>query len=83
MNEPTCNRMLLLTPELRGRLLKNGRESAGKDEEAYLQVLDRLTDSAAADLDRLRRKIERQDTAIEALCRKYRVNAERPTFTPL
>jgi hypothetical protein len=55
----------------------------GKDEEAYLQVLDRLTDSAAADLDRLRRKIERQDTAIEALRRKYRVNAERPTFTPL
>jgi len=46
----------------------------GKDEEAYRKILDRLTDSDAADLDRLRRKIERQDTA---------VNAERPIFTPL
>ena len=55
----------------------------GKDEEAYLQALDRLIEDAAADLDRLRRKIDRQDTAIEAVRRKYRVNAERPTFTPL
>lgn len=55
----------------------------GKDEEAYLHVLDRLTDNAAADLDRLRRKIERQDAAIEALRKKYRVNAERPVFMPL
>lgn len=55
----------------------------GKDEEAYLQILDRLTDNAAADLDRLRRKIERQDAAIEALRKKYRVSAERPVFTPL
>lgn len=55
----------------------------GKDEEAYRQVLDRLTDEAAADLDRLRRKIERQDAAIEALRKKYRVNAERPAVTRL
>lgn len=56
---------------------------SGKDEQTYLRILDRLTDSAAADLDRLRRKIERQDAAIEALRRKYRVNAGRPVFTPL
>jgi hypothetical protein len=55
----------------------------GKDEEAYLRILDRLTDNAAADLDRLRRKIERQDAAIEAMRRKYRVNVMRPTFLPL
>lgn len=55
----------------------------GTDEEVYLQILDGMTHSAAADLDRLRRKVERQDAAIEALRRKYRVNAERPTFSPL
>lgn len=55
----------------------------GLDEQAYLQVIDRLTDNAAADLDQLRRKVERQDAAIEALRRKYRVNAQRPSFTPL
>ncbi|MEQ1954863.1 hypothetical protein [Mesorhizobium sp. CN2-181] len=55
----------------------------GKDEEAYLQILDQLTDAAASDLDRLRRKIERQDAAIVALRQKYRVNAARPIFTPL
>lgn len=55
----------------------------GKDEEVYLHILDRLTDNAAVDLDRLRRKIERQDAAIEALRKKFRVNAERPVFTPL
>jgi hypothetical protein len=55
----------------------------GKDEETYLRMLDRLTDNAAADLERLRRKIERQDMAIEALRKKYQVNAQRPVFTPL
>lgn len=40
----------------------------GADEAAYLRVLDRLSDNAAA---------------IAALRRKYRVNAERPTFSPL
>jgi hypothetical protein len=53
------------------------------DEDAYRSILDRLIRNAAADLDRLRRKIERQDAAIEALRRKYRVNAARPIFTPL
>ena len=38
----------------------------GKDEEAYLNGLNSLTENAAADLDRLRRKIERQDAAIDA-----------------
>ncbi len=55
----------------------------GVDEEAYRQVLDRLTNDAGVDLDRLKRKVERQDAAIEALRRKYRVNAERPIFTRL
>ncbi len=55
----------------------------GLDEEAYLRFLDRLVDNAAADLNRLRRKVDRQDAAIEALRRKYRVNAERPAYTPL
>jgi hypothetical protein len=56
---------------------------SGNGEQTYLRILDRLSDNAAADLDRLRRKIERQDAAIEALRRKYRVNAGRPVFTPL
>ena len=43
----------------------------------------RVSATFAADLDRLRRKIERQDAAIEALRKKYRVSAERPVFTPL
>jgi len=37
---------------------------SGKDEQTHSRILDRLTDNAAADLDRLRRKIERQDAAI-------------------
>lgn len=32
------------------------------------------------ELDRLRRRAERQDAAIAALRRKYRVNEERPLF---
>lgn len=39
----------------------------GADEAEYRRVLDRL-----------RRKIDRQEAAILALRRKYRVNAERP-----
>jgi hypothetical protein len=49
----------------------------GTDEEAYLNMLDRLTFTAAANLDRLRRKIERQEAAIDQLRRKYRFNATR------
>ncbi|WP_244731015.1 hypothetical protein [Mesorhizobium sp. 113-3-3] len=56
---------------------------SGADEEAYLRILDRLTDNAAADLERLRCKVERQDAAIEAIRRKYRVDAMRPIFSPL
>jgi hypothetical protein len=55
----------------------------GRDEETYLKILDQLTDNAAADRERLRRKIERQEAAIEQLRKKYRVNAARPVFTPL
>lgn len=55
----------------------------GIDEETYLRILDRLLDNAAMDLERLHRKIERQDAAIETLRRKYRVNAMRPTYSPL
>ena len=50
----------------------------GADEAEYRRVLDRLLVVAAPDLDRLRRKIDRQEAAILALRRKYRVNAERP-----
>jgi hypothetical protein len=73
---------IIARPKMR-RYNRHMSNWTGKDEGAYLQVLDRLTASAAADLNRLRRKIERQDTAIDTLRRKYRVNAERPTFTPL
>lgn len=50
----------------------------GADEAEYRRVLDRLLAAAGPDLDRLRRKIDRQEAAILALRRKYRVNAERP-----
>lgn len=50
----------------------------GADEAEYRRVLDRLLVAAGPDLDRLRRKIDRQEAAILALRRKYRVNAERP-----
>lgn len=50
----------------------------GVDEAEHRRVLDGLVLVAGPDLDRLRRKIDRQETAILALRRKYRVNAERP-----
>lgn len=55
----------------------------GADEEAYRQVLDSLTADAAVDFDQLRRRIERQDAAIEMLRQKYRVNVGRSIFAPL
>lgn len=69
-------------PKMRryGRRMSNW---TGRDEAAYLQILDQLTDNAVANLDRLRRKIKRQDAAIKQLRQKYRVNAARPVFTPL
>ena len=50
----------------------------GVDEAEYRRILDRMTDAAQAELERLRRKVERQNGAIEALRCKYRINDERP-----
>lgn len=52
----------------------------GADEAEYRRILDDLLEISGPDLDRLRRKIDRQDAAIEALRRKYGVNIERPPF---
>lgn len=74
------------TISLRPKMRRYNRRMSnwtGADEEAYLRILERLTDNAAADLERLRRKVERQDAAIEAIRRKYRVNAMRPIFSPV
>jgi hypothetical protein len=53
----------------------------GADETAYRHTLDAMLVVTGPELDRLRRKVERQDAAIEALRRKYRVNAERPYYS--
>lgn len=53
----------------------------GADEAEYLRTLDDLLVVAGPDLERLRRKIDRQEAAILALRRKYRVNVERPLFS--
>ena len=50
----------------------------GADEAAYRHILDELLIVVGPDLERLRRKIERQDAAIEVLRRKHGVNEERP-----
>lgn len=50
----------------------------GADEAEYQRILDVLAGAAAAELVRLDRRAERQDSAIEALRRKYGVNAPRP-----
>jgi hypothetical protein len=42
----------------------------GSDEAEFRRILDHLTNGTAAELVRLRRKMERQDAAIEALRRK-------------
>lgn len=52
----------------------------GADEAEYRRVLDDIMVATGPELDRLRRRAERQDAAIEALRSKYRVNAERPDF---
>ena len=49
----------------------------GADEAEYRRVLNRLMAVAGPDLDRLRRKIDRQEAAILALRRAYGVNEER------
>jgi hypothetical protein len=53
----------------------------GADEAEYRRVLDAMLVVTGPELDRLRRRAERQDAAIENLRRKYRVNAERPYFS--
>ncbi|ADZ68750.1 hypothetical protein SL003B_0315 [Polymorphum gilvum SL003B-26A1] len=52
----------------------------GADEAAYRRILDELLEAVGPDLDRLRRRIDRQEAAIEALRRKYRVNEPRPSL---
>ncbi|TWG96306.1 hypothetical protein L598_002700000360 [Mesorhizobium sp. J18] len=53
----------------------------GADEAEYRRILDDLLSVSGPDLDRLQRKIERQNAAIEALRHKYGVNEERPLFS--
>jgi hypothetical protein len=53
----------------------------GADEAEYRRVLADLLEVSGPDLDRLQRKIDRQNAAIEALRRKYGVNTERPWFS--
>ncbi|MCO5158309.1 MAG: hypothetical protein M9945_16435 [Aquamicrobium sp.] len=50
----------------------------GADEAEYQRILEVLAGVTFAELARLDRKAERQDRAIEALRRKYGVNAPRP-----
>ncbi|SOC48021.1 hypothetical protein SAMN05892877_13533 [Rhizobium subbaraonis] len=50
----------------------------GADEVEYRRVLDGFLLVSGPDMDRLRLRIERQEAAIEALRRKYGVNAQRP-----
>ena len=50
----------------------------GADEAEYRRILDDLLLAVGPDLDRLRRKIERQEAAILALRQAYGVNEERP-----
>jgi hypothetical protein len=52
----------------------------GADEAAYWRVLDEMLCMTGPEIEHLRRRIARQDAAIEALRRKYGVNAERPRF---
>ncbi|WP_374628871.1 hypothetical protein [Pannonibacter indicus] len=50
----------------------------GADEAEYRRVLDDLLLAVGPDLERLRRKIDRQEAAILSLRRKHGVNEERP-----
>lgn len=52
----------------------------GADEAEYRRILDELLEAVGPDLDRLRHRIGRQEAAIEALRRKYRVNEARPSL---
>jgi hypothetical protein len=53
----------------------------GADEAEYRRIIDDLLVVTGPELDRLRRRIDRQEAAIEALRRKYGVNEERPSFS--
>lgn len=53
----------------------------GADEAEYQRILVALAGVTVAELERLDRKAERQDRAIEVLRRKYGVNEERPFFS--
>ncbi|MGB3830314.1 MAG: hypothetical protein WA975_00450 [Mesorhizobium sp.] len=50
----------------------------GADEAEYRRILDEALATVGPDLERLRRRIDRQDAAIEAMRRKYGVNEDRP-----
>ena len=58
--------------------LDQGARALGLD--ADPRVLDEMLSVTGPEIERLRRRIARQDAAIEALRRKYGVNAERPRF---
>lgn len=77
LNKRAENETIRLRPKSRHYHRSMSRWT-GADEAEYRRVLDRLLLVAAPDLDRFRRKIDRQEVAILALHRKYRVNAERP-----
>jgi hypothetical protein len=52
----------------------------GADEAEYRRILDDLLKASGPDLDRLRRRIVRQEAAIDTLRRKYGVDAPRPSL---
>jgi hypothetical protein len=60
-------------------LADSRRNLALAESAAYRRVLDELLAAVGPDLDRLRRRIDRQEAAIEALRRKYGVNEARPS----
>lgn len=65
-------------PKARCYHRRMSRRTGAYDAE-YGRVLGELLAMSGPDLGRLRRKIERQDAAIEALRREYGVNEERPS----
>ncbi|WP_181180812.1 hypothetical protein [Paracoccus sp. FO-3] len=50
----------------------------GSDEREYQRILAALMERAGAEIDRLCRRLARQQAAILAMRRKYRVNEARP-----
>lgn len=71
------------TMRVRPKQRQYGRHAVtwtGADEREYRRILGELMDRAAAEIDRLRRRTERQEAAIMSLRSKYGVNAERPNL---